>query len=227
MNDVEACVRVMPVIDVEAKAFTEGETEMTMSDAITLQFKIKLPNLKAREYPGYVHSQQYPYLKKQGWWIVIMDMNKDKTILAHKIVFRNTKNTEGRLIPPEEVEKEDLNEETLEIRQRFGQVGTFRFICSIMNDSYVGFDKETLLEFTIVKDDTTRAIPDYDQETLDALKGPGLIQGMLDIQTADSSEEESGDEKNPKDEVEQLKEKLKKAGLENAIEKRTGNQLVN
>ena len=57
MNDVEACVRVMPVIDVEAKAFTEGETEMTMSDAITLQFKIKLPNLKAREYPGYVHSQ--------------------------------------------------------------------------------------------------------------------------------------------------------------------------
>lgn len=49
-----------------------------------------------------------------------MDMNKDKTILAHKIVFRNTKNSEGRLIPPEEVEKEPLNEETLEIRQRFG-----------------------------------------------------------------------------------------------------------
>jgi hypothetical protein len=91
-----------------------------------------------------------------------MDMNKDKTILAHKIVFRNTKNTEGRLIPPEEVEKEPMNEEILEIRQRFGQVGTFRFICSFMNDSYVGFDKETLLEFTVVKDDATREIPDYD-----------------------------------------------------------------
>lgn len=50
-----------------------------------------------------------------------------------------------------------------------------------MNDSYVGFDKETILEFTIVKDDATRAIPDYDQETLEALKGPGLVQGLLDI----------------------------------------------
>lgn len=36
MNDVEALVRVLPVVDVSAKAFTEGENEMTMSDAITL-----------------------------------------------------------------------------------------------------------------------------------------------------------------------------------------------
>ncbi len=57
MKDVEALVRVMPVIDVSAVACTEGENEMTMSDAITLQFKIKLPNLADREYPGYVHSQ--------------------------------------------------------------------------------------------------------------------------------------------------------------------------
>jgi hypothetical protein len=57
MNDVEACVRVLPLINIEAKAFTEGEAEMTMSDAVTLQFKITLPNLKEKEYPGYVHSQ--------------------------------------------------------------------------------------------------------------------------------------------------------------------------
>jgi hypothetical protein len=44
-----------------------------------------------------------------------------------------------------------------------------------MNDSYVGFDKECVLDFNIVKDDVTREVPDYDQETLDALKGPGLI----------------------------------------------------
>lgn len=43
-------------------------------------------------------------------------MNKDKTILAHKIIFRNPKNTEGRLAKPSEIEKEPLNEETFEIR---------------------------------------------------------------------------------------------------------------
>lgn len=106
----------MPVIDVSAVACTEGEPEMTQSDAITLQFKLKLPNLDPREYPGYVHSQEYPFLKKQAWWILITDLNKDKTILAHKIVLRNTKTTEGRLTPADQVEKEPLNEEIFEIR---------------------------------------------------------------------------------------------------------------
>ena len=89
MDDVEALIKVLPVMDVTAKAFTEGKTEITMSDAITLQFKIKLPNLKENEFPGYVHSQNFPYLKKSSFWILITDVNKDKTILAHKIVFRN------------------------------------------------------------------------------------------------------------------------------------------
>jgi hypothetical protein len=119
-KDIEALIKVLPVIDVSAVACTEGETEMTQSDAITLQFKLKLPNLDPREYPGYVHSQEYPFLKKQAWWILITDLNKDKTILAHKIVLRNTKNTEGRLTPANQVEKEPLNEEIFEIRQRFG-----------------------------------------------------------------------------------------------------------
>jgi hypothetical protein len=76
--------------------------------------------LNEKEFPGYVHSHQYPYLKKQNWWILISDVNKDKTIIANKIVFRSTKNTEGRIATPEEIEKEPLNEETFEIRQRFG-----------------------------------------------------------------------------------------------------------
>lgn len=225
LNEVEALVRVLPCIEVAATAFTEGETEMTMSDAITLQFKIKLSNLKPKEYPGYVHSLQFPFLKKQGWWIIITDMNKDKTILAHKIIFRDTKNVEGRLAKPEDIENEDMNEETFELRQRFGQIGTFRFICSFMNESYVGFDKEIPLEFSIVKDDATREIPEYDSDSVDAVKGPGLVQGLLDIQGGESSEDDSETEK-PTDEVEILKRKLTKAGLDKAIEKRSS-QLVN
>jgi hypothetical protein len=210
MDEVEALIRVLPCIEVSATAYTEGETEMTMSDAITLQFKIKLTNMKDNEFPGYVHSKEFPYLKKQGFWIIITDMNKDKTILAHKIIFRDTKNTEGRLKKPEEIEKEPLNEETFELRQRFGQVGQFRFICTFMSDSYVGFDKEVPLEFSVVKDDASRVIPDYDSDTIQAVKGPGLVQGLLDIQQAEDSSgsEGSGDEDKPTDEVEILKRKL-------------------
>jgi len=100
MKDIEALVKVLPVVDVSARAFTEGETEMTVSDAITLQFKIKYVNLNEKEFPGYLHSMQFPYLKKQSWWILVTDLSKEKTIFAHKIVFRDTKNTEGRIAKP-------------------------------------------------------------------------------------------------------------------------------
>jgi hypothetical protein len=49
-------------------------------------------------------------------------MAKDKSIFCYQLIFRSKKNSDGsRLIPAEQVEKEPLNEEKFEIRQRFGQ----------------------------------------------------------------------------------------------------------
>ncbi len=48
MNDVEALIRVLPIVNVTARAYTEGEMEMTMSDAITLEFTIKYPNFNEK-----------------------------------------------------------------------------------------------------------------------------------------------------------------------------------
>lgn len=112
LQEVEKLVKVMPVIDVSARAYTEGETEMTASDAVTLEFKIKLPLLNEKQYPGYAHSRNYPYLKKQGFWVIISDVQKERTILAHKMVLRAPKQaSEMRVLTQEEIEKEPLNEE--------------------------------------------------------------------------------------------------------------------
>ena len=119
MNDIEALVRVLPLVSVSATAFTEGEPVSTVTDLVTIRFTIKYDNLKDREFPGFVHSRRYPYLKKQSWWILLTDATKEKTILAHKLTFRSTKNTEGRLKKEEEIAKEPLNEETFEFKQRF------------------------------------------------------------------------------------------------------------
>jgi hypothetical protein len=67
----------------------------------------------------------------------------------------------------------------------------------------------------VIKDDNTREIADYNQEDVAAVKGPGLVQSMLDMK----DESDSGSEK--EDEIETLKVRLEKAGLEKAIEKRT------
>lgn len=164
LKDVESLVKVLPCIDVSAKAFTEGEKEMTMSDFITIEIRIKLTNLKDDEFPGYVHSQAYPHLKKQGFWVVISDMMKERTIIAHKLIFHAKKQTEIRLKDQAEIDKEPLNEEIIEIRQQFKVMQKFQFICTFMNDSYVGFDKEIPLEFEVVQDDTTRVIEEYSKE---------------------------------------------------------------
>lgn len=60
--------------------------------------------------------------------------------MAHRIVFRKPKQSEIRTTPANEIEKEPLNEEYIEFRQRFGTVNKFRLNCTFMNDSYVGFD---------------------------------------------------------------------------------------
>jgi hypothetical protein len=55
----------MPIVEVSAEAFVEGETTMTMIDVIMLKFSVKYTQLPADQAPGYVHSSNFPYLKRQ------------------------------------------------------------------------------------------------------------------------------------------------------------------
>jgi|TARA_B110000503_G_C7012998_1_gene356490 hypothetical protein len=140
MNDVEALIRVLPIAECSAEAYVENCTDIHASDFITWKFKIKYPNLKDKEFPGYVHSNCYPYLKRQAWWIIVSSEDKSKIVLVHKIMFRNEKNEENRLTKIEEIRQEPLNEQILEMRQRMGRAGNYKFLCTFVNDSYMGFD---------------------------------------------------------------------------------------
>ena len=66
-------------------------------------------------------------------------------------------------------------------------MGKFPFHVYFKSDSYVGFDKELPFEFEIAADDPNRVIPPYAKEDLDAVKGPTMVQSMLDT----GKEEES------------------------------------
>ena len=74
LAEVEKVVKIMPVIDCEVDVFTEGEKEMTQTDAITIRLKLTLHNFNEKEFPGYVHSHNYPYLKKPSFWVIISDV---------------------------------------------------------------------------------------------------------------------------------------------------------
>ena len=170
---------------------------MTATDAITLKFTLKYDNLGEKETPGYVCSRKFPFLKRQNWTLIFVDGKTKETIIAIE-----------KLLP------KDGNSATFELKQRFGQVGKFTFYVYFKNDSYIGFDKELPFEFEIVADDKNRVIPPVSQEDIDAVKGPSMVQSMLDQKADDESD---SDEEN-ENEFESLKDKLKKAGLGSAVE---------
>ena len=147
--------------------------------------------------PGYVCSKKYPFLKKHAWYVIITDAAKERLIQIEKIIA-----VEG-------------NKAIFEMKQRFGQQGHFTFNVMVMNDSYVGFDKEFVCEFDIVDEDKTRTVEKTNQEDIDAVKGPGMLQSMLENAQEESEGEESSD-----DGLDALKAKLEKAGMKDAATKR-------
>lgn len=58
-------------------------------------------------------------------------------------------------------------------------------------------------------------VEDYSAEDIAAVKGPGMVQSMLDIRAEEDSESDDGG-----NEVEHLQAKLKKVGMSEAIERR-------
>lgn len=140
MDEVEAVIRVLPLVKCSARCYTENQTEMTMNDAVTWEFKVEYPNLKENEFPGYVHSNHYPFLKKQSWWVMVTDAAKEKVVFCNKLVFRGNKTEEGRVTNLRGLANEPKNMEMFEMRQRLGKQGGFRFLVTFINDSYVGFD---------------------------------------------------------------------------------------
>ena len=149
--------------------------------------------------PGYIHSQNYPFIRKSVWYIVIVDAQ-----------------TKTNVIQVERLNaKPDSNTITWSMKQRFGRAGKFAFHCFISNDCYVGFDKEMGIEVDVVRDDPDRVTYEYTKEDHDAVKGPGLVQGMLQ-----GSDDEDDEDDSSEDDVTNIYKRLEDAGLATAQSKK-------
>jgi hypothetical protein len=203
LAQLEKVVKALPIVKCEAKAFTEGEDKITMSDAITLHFSVEYTNLASDETPGYTHSNSFGFLKRQAWWIIVADgATQSQVILAQQLEF---KDKDGN----------DSNKAVFELKQRFGRAGNFSFHISFKCDAYVGFDQDIAMSFEVLKDDENRVIPEYSQEDFEAVNGPSYVETLM---SGDTKDEDSDDPN--EDQLETLKKKLEQAGLKDATERR-------
>merc|ERR1719198_308349 len=148
--DLEECVRAMPRVECSVRAYSLGPNpddpegylienkKLFASDFIKIEFRVKYLNLDMEDREGYVHTRNYPYLKKHSWHFMLCDgQSGDKIFhLSQKLRFneRKTKAKRG--------EEEDWKEYDGSIyttfSQRIGRAGEYHFQVHFLSDSYMG-----------------------------------------------------------------------------------------
>lgn len=145
LEQLEKVIVALPIVEIKAEAFCKGEKSITMSDVVTIQFTIKYKNLPEDQAPGYVHSDVYPFLKRQKWYLIVTDaLTKEKVVSFNEFSFKKLKKED-----PDEESNEDCNTATVKIKEQLGQAGEFLFHAYFMCDSYIGFDKEVSIKFNV------------------------------------------------------------------------------
>lgn len=189
----------MPLMSVNTTVEVVGDDEIVAGDFVTIKVTATLENFKEKEVPGYVCSMNYPYLKKCHYYVLITDAQQQMVFDMERVTPHS-------------------NTVVKEIKQRFARAGTFNLRALVKCDSYLGFEKEATIAFTVAESSTKRVVADYAAEDIAAVKGPGLVQGMLDMGEEQSSSEEEDD---PTMDAKKLIEaKLKKSGISDALQKR-------
>lgn len=183
----------MPLVTLTATAEVVGDDEIVAGDFVTIKVTGRLDNVGENEEPGYVCTKNYPYLKKCHYYIIITDANQQVVYDIERVTPHGS-------------------EVTKEIKQRFPRAGTFSLHAILKCDSYIGFEKEFTVSFTVAESSSKRVYEEYSKEDLDAVKGPGLVQGMLDMGEEESSSDEEV-ENDALDAKKLIESKLKKAGI--------------
>jgi len=173
---------VFPTIKLTLEAYVEGETNIVLGDVLTIKVSVVRENLGENEEAGTVHSNEFPFLKSEGWYLILCEPESEALIAAEKFVM-----------------KEKESEKTF--RMQASRPGNFKVQAQLISDSYKGLDAEYKLEYTVQKDDPSRVEVKYDEEDLQAKKSGGLMQSLMEA----GNEEDSSDDDEEEDEPEEKK----------------------
>ena len=130
-----------------------------------------------------MHSKDYPFLKRDNWFLIITDDTFTGLAAVEKIVV-----TENYF------EKE--------FKERVQRPGKIAFTAILTNDSYKGLDQTKKVDLDVVEKAKNRKQVDYSKEDIKAVKEPSLLQSALDM------EEEETDEDEDLNEEDELRHKL-------------------
>jgi len=170
-----------------------GEEEACVGDVLTCKMTVEFLNLEKGQKTGFVHSKEYPFLRRDNWFLIITDEQMLGLAAVEKIPLTDC-----------------IYEK--EFKERIQRPGKISFTCVLVNDSYRGLDQVQKVEVTVLEEPTNRETFEYSKYDLKEIRALNPVQAaMIDQANEDTDSDEEGD-----DEAAELRKKLKSAGLKKA-----------
>jgi len=204
-EDVYTCCGILPNLSVETKIHVDDDEDPQVyeGDLCTVSVKLTRNNLDEGEKAGLVHAPQFPFPKREAWWVAL-----------------GTK--EGKIISIDKVTSPDKEVEH-KIKFLAPRKGQYEFDLHVMSNAYVGFDHTESVELTTLD---ASVLPEYkihpDDAELD--DEPTLFEEMMNANIEDDSDsDEESDSDDDESEEEGIRElsaaERKKQELQNARKK--------
>lgn len=165
--DVEAVLGVVPQVDVDAAAETEGEEGVQEGDVLTLRAWV---TLHRRDAPPHTvpHTPLFPYPHEEGWWLILADGNE--TLVSQKVSWADEEGAiaTAKKLAEEAAEQlgqpekaaEEIARDTERIRAG-GRLVTAKFLapveglhlltCHCLSDTWLGVDAKCSIKLRVSK----------------------------------------------------------------------------
>jgi len=170
------------------KAEVEGEDEIVVGDILTCKLRVEYYNLEKGEKSGYVFSKYYPYLKRDGWYLIITDETFTGLAAIEKLTITD-------------------NFYEKEFKERIQRPGKISFTAILTNDSYKGLDQFSKVEINVISHSEKRKVYEYNKEDIKAIKEQNMLAQAMAMEDEETEDDEELDEDT------ELKLKMKAAGL--------------
>ena len=152
-------------------AYVNGEDDVCVGDILTCKLRVDYHNLLKGEKSGYVHSKNYPYLRRDTWYLIVTDELFTGIAAVEKL------NVE-----------EDFFEK--EYKERITRPGPINFTAILCNDCYKGLDQFSKHSVHVVAESKIRTEYQYKKSDLRAIKESTSVFWRKGFNDDEESDEE-------------------------------------
>jgi len=146
---------------------------------------------------GYVHTRNYPFLKKHSWYFMLCDAQTKEKIFH----FSNKMRVEEKKTKAKRGEEDDTKEYDGSVYQIFsqsiGKAGEYNFEVNFYSDSYIGLDQTVTFALKLHPDPVDQLEFEYSKEDKNAVQGSSGIQSLF-AEEDDAFNSDSDEDKNEK-----------------------------